>query len=180
MYSVNELVKKSYKAMKNNENFKDFNESKLEFLSRLTVYNYLRYKISYKTKIMSFEEYCEFKRLEMSILISDLNYKGNRNLKNGYDHLYNEMKPLFDSLSLEEKKMISKACLDFARDIYNFKYIEKYLKYDPIKTYVRFVTNRYKNIIDDYDLDDDYICQCATILNIVGHNKKSIKASITK
>ena len=92
MYSVNELVKKSYKAMKNNENFKNFNESKLEFLSRLTVYNYLRYKVSYKTKIMSFEEYCEFKRLEMSILISDLNYKGNRNLKNGYDHLYNEMK----------------------------------------------------------------------------------------
>jgi len=173
MYSINELIRKSYNSMKNNENFKEFGESKIEFLSRLSVYNYLRYKISHKTTVMSFEEYCNYKRLEMSILISDLNYKSSRHLKNGYDHLYNEMQPLFHELSPIDKKLISGACLDFAKDIYNFKKIEKYLKYDPIKTYVRFVTNRYKNVIYDYDLDDDYVCQCETILNTVGHNKKS-------
>ena len=180
MYSVKELVKISYRAMKNNENFSKFDESRIEFLSRLTVYNYFRYKVAYKTRIMSFDEYCDYKRLEMSILISDLNYRGHRSLKNGYDHLYNEMQPLFNELSPMDKKELSKACLDFAQDIYNFKKIEKYLNYDAIKTYVRFVTNRYKTVIYDYDLDDDYSCQCETILNIVGHNKKSARKSITQ
>lgn len=173
MYDINGMIDKAYNELKINYKYKDCNNSKLEFLSRLGVYEYLRYKVANKTKVMNFNEYCDYKRLEMSILISNLNHKRKRrDLKNGYDHLYNEMEPLFKSLSIDEANNISKACLDFAGDIYNFDKLEKYLKYEPIKTYIRFVTNRYKIIMDHYNLDNKYKNKCELILDIVGHKKK--------
>ena len=176
MYNIKEMVDVVYNKYRNEEKYNCVSDSKLYFLSRLEVYQYLRYKVPHKARVMSFDVYSDYMRLEMSILISDLNYKGHRNLKNGYDHLYNEMQPLFNSLSAEEKKELSSACLEFASDIYNIDKIEKYLKHEAIKTYVRFVSNRYKNVIHHYDLDKDYVGKCNQILNMVGVNKSKSRA----
>ena len=174
MYDIKSMVKYIYNNYKNDSKYSEMSESKMNFLARLTAYEYLRYKVPYKTKIMPFDVYSEYLALEMSILISDLNYKGHRNLKNGYDHLYNEMQPLFHSLDKDTKHDLSEACLEFASDICNSSKIKKYLENEAVKTYVRFVANRYRNVVYHYDLEK-YIKECEAILNEVGYHKHDVR-----
>ena len=175
MYDVKSMVNEAYKSYLNDSKYANLDERKIEFLSRLKVYEYLRYKVAHKSKVMPFSVYKDYMRLEMSILISDLNYKACRNLKNGYDHLYSEMQPLFNSLDKETKHDLSEACLEFALDIQNSSKILKYVDNEAIATYIRFVLNRYKNVAYNYKLDDNYTNECNRLLNVVGVNKKEFK-----
>ena len=111
----------------------------------------LRYKLTNKTKVMSYDEYSDYMRLESSILFTDLTYKPRRTLRNGYDHLYNEFEPLFKRLEIQEVRDICSKCLNFSKDITKFEELKKYLQYEPVRTYIRFIASRYNPVLSAYD-----------------------------
>ena len=45
-----------------------------------------------------------------------------------------------------------------------FEELNEYLKYEPVKTYIRFITNRYKPVLINYD-KYDLVSYCNEVLN---------------
>ena len=176
MYDIKQMIDDMQVKLRLDPKYKDMNDKKINKIARVKVYEYFRYEVPYKTRVLSFDEYCTYMWLESSILFSDINYgRKEITLKNGYDHLYSELQPLFWKLNEEERKSISYVCLKFAKDIDNFKYMEDLINYEPIKTYVRFIVNRYYNVVYAYNLDKTFEDKCKQILDIVGRNKKEMK-----
>lgn len=169
MINIDEMIKKEFEKLKESSTE---NDKKLNYKARVNVYKYLRYKLDDKTKVMSYDQYSDYMRLESSILFSDLTYKSRRSLRNGYDHLYNEFQDLFRTLNRDEIQVICSKCLSFSKDISKFEDLKDYLKYIPIKTYVRFIASRYKPVLANYKKDElgEY---CDKILSISKKENKS-------
>jgi hypothetical protein len=152
MFNIEEMIKHEFALLK--ENSEKDKDKTLNYKARVKVYKYLRFCVEHKTREMSYEEYSDYMRLESSILFTDLTYRARRSLRNGYDHLYNEFQPLFKTLTNEEIKDICNKCLAFSKDITKFEDLKCYLKYEPVKTYARFIANRYKPILAQYKKED--------------------------
>ena len=162
MINVDEMIKEEEIKLK--ESNVNSNGKSLNYLASIKVYKYLRYELDKKTKVMSYEEYSDYMRLESSILFTDLKYSGRRTLRNGYDHLYNEFQDLFRSLDRKEISDICSKCLEFSKDITRFEELNEYLKYEPVKTYIRFIANRYKPVLINYS-KYDLVSYCNEVLN---------------
>lgn len=162
MININEMINTELAKLEE-EYDKKINDKELNYKARVRVYKTLRYKLTNKTRFMNYDEYSDYMRLESSILFTDLTYKPRRSLRNGYDHLYNELEPLFKRLKTQEVKDICSKCLAFSKDITKFEELEGYLKYEPVKTYIRFIANRYKPVLFNYG-EDVLATYCEKIL----------------
>jgi hypothetical protein len=150
MINISEMINMEIAKINEEYNGK-IKDKELNYKARVRVYKMLRYKLTNKTKVMSYDEYSDYMRLESSILFTDLTYKPRRTLRNGYDHLYNEFEPLFKRLEIQEVRDICSKCLNFSKDITKFEELKKYLQYEPVRTYIRFIASRYNPVLSAYD-----------------------------